>query len=464
MTKVFLKLLALIICTVMMLSVISGCSKAGENANGNTNSSGTQALDSTEKIKLKFFMRDATLISETSKLVDRYNIENKDHVEIEFEAYGENYKNVINSALQSGNPPDIFELNGGLSIPKLAEAGYILPIDRYVTNDYKEYFYPEVFEQKQFYYGGKLYAIPERTAYFRLMYNKDIFKLAGISEPPRTLEELKEDSKRITEIGNGKFYGFGTALKTPSSWGRFTDNICTIEGLTGDNGFDWGTGLFDFVKQKRALEFLISLEKEKLLYPNALNLDIEVARTFFGQGKFAMMIDGNWMVAHYGNNEIKCDVDWDSAPIPIFEGEKRGKNYMYFDMGKVIAAKTSSPDKAWSFVRFLLDNQEQFVRVGEPLRTLMKANDKVNIPNNYKGINNFIDIQNNRAFPMQVQDLLYIEGDDRNTTYSKIFINGGAGIDQALLELTQRYNLSLENAIKSGKIQREDLKLQAVPH
>lgn len=459
MAKTYLKLLALIMCILIPLSVFSGCSKSGEAIakNMKDNSFGTKS--GSEKIKLKFFMRDASIISETSALVDKYNKVNNDNVEIEFEMYGENYKNIINSSLQSGDPPDIFELNGGLSIPKLAEAGYIMPIDKYINDNFKQNFYPEVFIQKQFYYRGKLYAIPERAAYFRLMYNKDIFKLAGISEPPKTLEELKADAEKITRIGNGKFYGYGAALKTTSSWGRFTDNICAIAGLTGDNGFDWKAGQFDFTKQKRALEFLISLQNEKLLYPNAINLDIEVARTLFGQGKFAMMIDGNWMVAHFGNKEIKCDVDWDSAPIPVFEGEKKGKDYMYFDMGKVIAARTPYPDESWNFIKFLLDNQKEFVKAGEPLRTLIKANDEANIPFNYKGIKNFIDIQNNRVFPMQVQDSVYIEGDNRDTTYTNIFINGGIGIDKELADLTRRYNSALNKAIESGKIKLEDIKI-----
>ena len=107
--------------------------------------------------------------SVTGRLVDQYNAENSDNVIIEFEVFGENYKNVIQMALAAKQPPDVFELNGGLTIAQLAQSRSILPLDDYITEDFKNSFYPEVFAQNQFYYEGKLYTIPERVSFFRLI-------------------------------------------------------------------------------------------------------------------------------------------------------------------------------------------------------------------------------------------------------------------------------------------------------
>lgn len=410
-----------------------------------------------EKVQVKFWMRAASRNSVTGKLVSRYNKENKNGVEVDFEVFGENYKNVVNMALAAGNPPDIFELNGGLTVPQLAQADYILPIDKYVDDNFKQNFYPEVFKQRQFYYGGKLYTIPERAAFFRLIYNKDLFKKAGISAPPATLEELEADARKVTELGKGVYYGFGAALKTGSSFTRWCDSISSISGQTGECAFDWKTGNFDFSKLKKPLELLIKMDKEKILYPDAINLDIEVARALFGDGKFAMMIDGNWQVAQFGNNEIQCNVDWDSAPVPVFTGDKRGKSYMIFDMGKLITRLSPHPDFAWDFIKYLFDNQDVYVKNGEPLRTIIKANDKLNISYNYKGIKGFTDIENSKAFPLEVQNFLTrLEGDNVEAVYQKIF-TGEINLDNGLADLTARYNTALEKAVFDGCLNMKDI-------
>jgi multiple sugar transport system substrate-binding protein len=419
-----------------------------------------QEQQNNAKEKLKFWMRAPGKSGVNGKLVEKYNRDNNDNVIIEFEVFGENYKNAVTMALAAGDPPDVFELNAGLNIQQLAEAGQIIPLDQFIDDEIKGDIYPEVFEQKQFYYKGKMYAVPERMAFFRLMYNKNIFKNVGIDGPPETLEQLIDYAVRITEFGRGEFYGYGAAMKTNSSSSRFTDNICSISGLTGEAGFDWSTGQFDFMKQKQALQLLIKMKEQKVLYPGYLNLDIDVARVRFAQGKIGMMIDGNWMVGIYGNNEIKCNIDWDSAPIPVFSGNKRGKSYISFDMAKMISASTKIPEKAWNFIRYNFENQEQFVMSGEPLRTSIKANMKENIPLQYKGAAGFTDIENSKPFPLQAHSFLTrLEGEKYEKVYQQI-VAGEIDIDNGLKDLSKRYNAALDKAIAEGLLAEEDIRIQ----
>lgn len=417
-----------------------------------------------KKEKLQFWMRAETKNSVTGKLVEKYNKENKDNVEVELQVFGDNYKNVVTTALATGNQIDIFELMGGLNIQQLASAGYIMPIDEFVTEDIKKQIYPDAFKQKQFYYGGKIYAIPERTGFFRLMYNKEIFKKAGITHPPATVEELEEDSKKITAVGKGEFYGFCVPMKSNEAIGRFTDNLSAVSHLTGEAAFDWEKGSFDFMKQKKALQLLINMKTEKVLYPDSLYCDIDLARAKFAQGKIGMMIDGNWMVGVYGNNEIKCNIDWDSAPIPVFDGYDRYKSYISYDMAKLISANSINPTKAWHFIRYLIENQSEFVKNGEPLRTSIAANDKKNIPLNYKGIQGFSDIQNSKVFPLKIDNFLTtLEGDN----YQKVYYNilaGEVNIDEGLQDLTIRYNKALQKSLDLGILNEEDIKMSEVDY
>lgn len=446
----------ILIGIVVMAVIFVGCT-AYQKSSGNVPMPAEDSGYGLNRTTLKFWMRAASKNSVTGRLVDQYNAENSDNVIIEFEVFGENYKNVIQMALAAKQPPDVFELNGGLTIAQLAQSRSILPLDDYITEDFKNSFYPEVFAQNQFYYEGKLYTIPERVSFFRLIYNTDLFAEAGLIGPPETLEQMKEYAQKITEMGKGEYYGFVIALKTSSSWYRFIDNICTISGQLGESGFDWETGKFDFLKQKKALEYLISLDREGIMSPDSLLLDIEVCRAQFGQGKYGMMIDGNWQVAQFGNNEIKCDINWDSAPVPIFEGDRRGKSHMFFDMGKLIAKDTKYPDEAWNFIKYLFMHQSEFVKSGEPLRTTINANIKENIPQHYMGIKNFTDIENSVVFPLQVHNSLSnLEGEPAEVVYESIFA-GEIPIDEGLASLTDRYNKALQSALSNGSISEKDI-------
>ncbi len=464
MSKRMIRLVALSVSMLMVMLAFAGCGGAANDKTENVGNE-TAATDvektaaskgSSEKITMKFWVRDAAKKSVTSSLVDRYNEENEDNVYLEYEIYGENYKNVIQMSMAAGNPPDIFDLNGGLTIPQLAAADYILPIDKYVDDDYKNDFYPDVLQQKSFYYKGSLYALPERAVFFRLVYNKELFEKCGIAGPPETLEEMKEIAKKITDMGKGEFYGFASPLKTSSTWGRFCDNISALNGNTAEYGFDWKTGAFDFTKQKKALEFLMSLEQEKIMMPGCINLDLEVGRVQFGAGKIAMWIDGNNLGGIFNTNQVQCDVDWDTAPIPVFEGDQRGKYYVLYDIARLMSKATKYPDQAWSFLKYLHDNQNEYIK--ESARTTIVNNDPSKVPSEFKGTKEFYNMDANKAFPVQVHTFLTVEGDNRDATYANIF-TGGLDIDKGLKELTERYNAALNKVLESGELTKEDINI-----
>ncbi len=56
---------------------------------------------------------------------------------------------------------------------------------------------------------GKVYSVPFSAEGSVLIYNKNLFKQAGLDpeKPPKTMAEIADDSKKITALGNGN-YGF----------------------------------------------------------------------------------------------------------------------------------------------------------------------------------------------------------------------------------------------------------------
>lgn len=433
-----------ILFIISLISItISGCN--------NTNNE----VIKSEPINLSFYMRAISKDSVTGELVREYN-EMQDEVNIEFEVFGENYKNVVSIALLSDNPPDIFELNGGLQVLELAKGEYIIPIDDFVSDDLTKDFYDDVFNQRQFYYANELYTIPERLSYFKLFYNKELFRLSGLDPeaPPQSVEEMISYAEIITESGNGKYYGFGLPLKTNTTFERYIDNISVASGLSSQRAFVNDEMIFDYSKQNIVIESLIKMKEKNVLYPDSFSLDVEVNRVLFGEGKFAMMIDGSWMPAIYNNEEVVNNQDWAVADIPVINVIHDSNGYINYDMGKVISSDTEFPEEAWAFIEFLLKNQDRYVKKGEPLRTVKTANKEIYFPEDHIGYVELADIDVVKSESIDVNQLLNVDRSVVNDIYKQMFLEE-ITLEEGSKILNDIYNSALEQAIQDDMINPE---------
>ena len=103
-------------------------------------------------------------------------------------------------AIIAADPPDLCTLAEPSYLGALAANGAVQPLDaRFRASGLKEGGYtPGSLGQCR--YGGHLYAVPYLLDCIALLYNKDVFRAAGLDpdRPPRTLEEMEADCRRIT--------------------------------------------------------------------------------------------------------------------------------------------------------------------------------------------------------------------------------------------------------------------------
>ena len=392
---------------------------------------------------------------------------NQDELTAVYEGYGENYANMLSMALASNDPPDIFEIQSTMPLITYAEAGHILPVDDIITEEFKAQFHPSSFAQKALYFDGKLYAVPLRIMHYKLLYNKDLFQQAGLdpNRPPQTLEELREYARILTEKGNGVSYGLGFYVNYGDIWLRYIDTIAVASGDTGVYGFDYKTGKFDFSSHKKFFDFWVDVYRDGSMFPGAVTLGVEQMRANFAQGNVAMMIDGNWMTTQYATN-IPTEVNWEAAPLPLFEGTPRAKDYMTCDITFAIAANGKNVEQAKALYQNILEHQMDFRRYGEAdTKTFTAANtpeafdllpkDKV-----FRALDEMNNVSNHAAFPVEPHKFLKLEGDNRNTVFNNEFalaIDGSSNIDAAIEDLNQRYNAALEKAVAEGAVTPEEL-------
>lgn len=460
MSKRLSKRLAAFTMAAVTVFSMAGCSSADTKDSEEGSAGG--------KIELTCWIRASSAENNQSITIDEFN-ESQDKIHVTAECYGDNYEEMLKLASNSGELPDLFDVAGLTTLSQYVDAGVVTPLDDYLTEEYKAEYNPSAF--KKYLFDGKIYGIPSQTRFIRLYYNRDLFEKAGLDpdKGPETLEEMYDMAKKITDAGNGEFYGFGFPMKSSSTWERNIDLISILSGQTGPYAFDYTTGKFDFAKEKEVIEYFAEMYQDGLMMPGAESLDIEVIRANFIANKVGMYFDGNWMVNGY-NNEIEGgDVtNWDTAIVPVFEGEERAKDYLMLDSGYSIAENSEHKDEAFEVMDYLIRNivsaptRKNPDTVCPAFSLIDSVNEDVNsneAVQEIKGVKGVTEDQEELSlFEVTPHSLLTLEGDDRDSVYPLLIINQDVDIDKELQKLTETYNAALDNAIAEGLLTEEQVK------
>jgi sn-glycerol 3-phosphate transport system substrate-binding protein len=107
--------------------------------------------------------------------------------------------NKLRAALMAGRSPhlaQIYEIGTGIMV----DSGAVTPLADFASKD-PEFPMAALLPQVIRYYSvnGRLYSLPFATSNPILFYNADLFARAGITEPPRTFEELAADAEKLTD-------------------------------------------------------------------------------------------------------------------------------------------------------------------------------------------------------------------------------------------------------------------------
>ncbi|MDF2921855.1 MAG: extracellular solute-binding protein family 1 [Paenibacillaceae bacterium] len=455
--KPLAKLGALVLAATLLTSAV-GCASDDESAQ-----SGAAKKDPTD---IKVWIRASGPDEGITAIIDKFNKE-QDEVKVSYEYYGENYASVVQMAIAAGNPPDIMEASGGITVNSLAKQGNIIPLGNAVTDELKAKLHPDTLKPEEFYYKDELYSVPVRISAYRLLYNKDLFQAAGLDpeKPPATLEEMREAARKITEAGKGEYYGFGLPLGVAQIWERIIDPINIAMGVGDRYGFNSSTGKYEFESNKRLFNYYLDLKKDGSLFPGYQTLGIDPLRANFAQGKIGMYIDGNWMMGSYAT-QMSAKANWDAAPIPVFADGESGKYWAEGGVNWVITNSKNS-EAAKKFYTAWLGNQElanQFMPVP---RTDLTANNPDNLPTskyNLQGLKYSMETSDLQIPVFEPHKFISLEGDDRNKVLTNLFAvadtqkDFSTSVDNALADLNKRYTAALEKAVQNGSISPESIK------
>jgi len=105
----------------------------------------------------------------------------------------------LQTALNSGSAPDIFLQRGGGKMAAMVDAGQIMDITNSITAASKQAIPAGSFKAEEL--NGKTYAMPVATLPGGIFYSKDLFAKAGITENPKTIEDLNAAVAKLKAAG-----------------------------------------------------------------------------------------------------------------------------------------------------------------------------------------------------------------------------------------------------------------------
>jgi len=222
----------------------------------------------------------------------------------------------LQASIAARKAPDVVNMNTKWAVD-LVSLDALAPLDDYVTEVEKYRYWPQLLEGNTV--EDKLYSIPWYSAPQILIYNKDIFKAAGLDpkDPPETWEEMLEVSRIIKEK-TGK-YGFEPTIS------GYEDLMLEGVQLISEDG---EKAAFNTETAVEKLKWYQTLYEEDLI-PRSLG-GYEAGREDYSAGKIAMYPVGMSMLKHVQENSPSIYEVTEVAPLPLGKAEKLKSAMMNF--------------------------------------------------------------------------------------------------------------------------------------
>jgi multiple sugar transport system substrate-binding protein len=238
------------------------------------------------------------------------------------------------------------------------KAGYLLDVTDRITPEMKSGMFPASWNGVT--RNGKVYGMPWLMDVKYFMYNKDMLQQAGITDPPKTWEELVDQAKIIKDKGIVEF-------PIIWSWNQKEGVVCDYAVLLFGNGGSFvdadGKPAFNSDKGVKALTWMKQTIDDGLTNPSSVSSDENAVRDNFIAGESAFAV--NWLFQYSDSNDAsKSTIVGQAAfaPMPVFQaGADAGIKGSSVDGSSsfAIMATTPYPDQTWKFLTYLSSNDVQ---------------------------------------------------------------------------------------------------------
>ncbi|MEU6316125.1 extracellular solute-binding protein [Streptomyces sp. NPDC047009] len=259
-------------------------------------------------------------------------------------------QNKFDTAAGSKGAPDVLRSEVGWT-PAFAKKGYFLPLDGTEALADKDKFQASLIQQAQ--YEGKTYGVPIVTDTLALVYNKALFQKAGITEAPKTWDELKSDAAKVKDkAGVDGYWGSTQAYYAQSFlYGEGTDTVdASAKKITVNSD-----------AAKKAYGTWLSLFSGKGLHKADTTADAYAhIQDAFVNGKVAAIIQGPWEITNFYKGSAFTDKsNLGIATVPAGSAGKAGAPTGGHNLSVYAGSDKAHQEAALKFVNFMTSAKSQ---------------------------------------------------------------------------------------------------------
>lgn len=296
------------------------------------------------------------------------------------------YQQDLINAMAAGQGPDIF-LAHSRWVPNFMDKIYPAPPEILGELKMRNNFVDVVVDD--FLIDGSVYAVPLNVDSMALFYNKDLFNMAGITNPPKDWDEFVDFARKLTKYDeNGQIVQSGAAMGTAYNINRAVDvlNMIMMQKKTemvnnaktgvvfnklsgsGNNVVSPGQDAFKFYTQ--------FADQNSTTVPYTWNSRMHYSVDAFSEGILGMMFNYSWQIDSLTLKSPK--LNYAVAPVPQFpDGRISVANYWGYTVAKnrtpsvpggnpAIAARVNNDiraKEAWKLLAFMTTKPEQNIVV-----------------------------------------------------------------------------------------------------
>jgi ABC-type glycerol-3-phosphate transport system substrate-binding protein len=344
------------VAATMLLTGCGSKAEEGSSASTETATTGTattvqEAAEPEEKEPVELTLWNTSRTSDFENMMNDEFMKANPHIKLNIVVHEGDPGNDYFTAVAAGNAPDVVKVSLPL-MDKYINAGILLDLSTYVNAwDDKANISKQLLDSAT--RDGKVYGISNCFSVPMLFgYNKALFAEAGLTDAPKTWEEVLDYAKKLTKPEKQQ-YGYGMLSAQWTEW-WFQFHVWQAGGdLTKKNADGTMELTFTDPAVIQAAKYYQDLRKAKVTQSD-VTMNFDDMFKNFAAGKCGMMIMGADSVGWLQSMGMKVTEDLGLAPMPAGPSGKgttsiSGANYVINPN-----ASKEKQDAAWEYIKYIV--------------------------------------------------------------------------------------------------------------